>query len=114
MTARKRQGPPPIPASLPTPTGRSIPVKMLPRGEIPAKDQHIAGLYDSRQFVIYIASDLAPDVQWQVLLHEWGHMVCDLGGLTFRGEKEEAVVTVFATAIMQLLIADGHPLTFIK
>lgn len=96
MSRRKRL--PPLPTEIATPLG-PLPIKVAEAKTLPS-GKGSGGCYDSRGFCIYIAADLAPHVQWQVLWHERIHAICDLYGVQLSEKQEEAVCSAIATAMV--------------
>jgi hypothetical protein len=79
-------------------------VRVVPRAHFPEKARNKkgwAGYYDGPGFAIYVVDDLAPNVAWQIFLHERNHALLDLYGIQLPEKAEEAICTLFATLEVQ-------------
>jgi hypothetical protein len=92
---------PPIPKAIQTPIG-PLPVSLVDRKALP--DETWGGYFDTRNFAILIANDMALRIQWQVLWHERGHVIADLGGIAMSEEQEETFCWNLATQMLHEML----------
>jgi hypothetical protein len=104
-TKRKLRALPPIPKAIQTPLG-PMPVHLTEaQPDWPNGGVRSGGYYDSRQFRMFIANDMALLVQWHILWHERGHQIADIGGLQFADEAhEEQFCVAFATMMLNEML----------
>ena len=96
---------PPIPSHLFSPMG-DVPILVIDAKEM---EKGIAGTWVPRQRAIALASDQSGVSAWQVLRHEWVHMILDDSGVaaTLTAKQQESICDAIGSALVAEMIAKG-------
>jgi len=95
---------PPIPKSIQTPLGPLPIIVTEAQPHWPNGGRGSGGYYDSRQYRMYVASDMGLLTQWHILLHERGHNIADLGVEFDSDGQEESFCKAFATVMLHEML----------